>query len=285
MTPPAVTLDGVGVRLGRTHALTDLTLSLPANAVVGLLGRNGAGKSTLLRVLAGRLPTHTGTATVAGVEVSRLGRHPGLVHLSTGRWPGAFGATVATLARDLARVQAHFDLDRAHALLTRFGIAPGTPLRHLSGGEQSAASACLALASRAPVTLLDEPDTGVDVPRRTLLTEAIIEEQEYQPRTWVFSTHVIDERAPLFDEVVVLASGRLVAAGTADEVTAAWVRLEGDFDALVAMPHLGPVDRMGGRSSAVVAADAVPPGSHRHVHALSLGTVVTALTDTHWEGR
>ena len=285
MTPPAVTLDGVGVRLGRTHALTDLTLSLPANAVVGLLGRNGAGKSTLLRVLAGRLPTHTGTATVAGVEVSRLGRHPGLVHLSTGRWPGAFGATVATLARDLARVQAHFDLDRAHALLTRFGIAPGTPLRHLSGGEQSAASACLALASRAPVTLLDEPDTGVDVPRRTLLTEAIIEEQEYQPRTWVFSTHVIDERAPLFDEVVVLASGRLVAAGTADEVTAAWVRLEGDFDALVAMPHLGPVDRMGGRSSAVVAADAVPAESRRHAHALGLGTVVTALTDTHWEGR
>ena len=114
---------------------------------------------------------------------------------------------------------------------------------------------------------------------------AIIEEQEIQPRTWVFSTHVIDERAPLFDEVVVLASGRLVAAGTADEVTAAWVRLEGDFDALVAMPHLGPVDRMGGRSSAVVAADAVPPGSHRQVHALSLGTVVTALTDTHWEGR
>jgi ABC-2 type transport system ATP-binding protein len=285
MTPPAVTLDGVGVRLGRTHALTDLSLSLPADAVVGLLGRNGAGKSTLLRVLAGRLPTHTGTATVAGVEVSRLGRHPGLVHLSTGRWPGAFGATVATLARDLARVQAHFDLDRAHALLTRFGIAPGTPLRHLSGGEQSAASACLALASRAPVTLLDEPDTGVDVPRRTLLTEAIIEEQEIQPRTWVFSTHVIDERAPLFDEVVVLAAGRLVAAGPADEVTAAWVRLEGDFDALVAMPHLGPVDRMGGRSSAVVAADAVPAGSHRQVHALSLGTVVTALTDTHWEGR
>ena len=70
-----------------------------------------------------------------------------------------------------------------------------------------------------------------------------------------------------------------------EEVRAGWVRLDGDFDALVAMPHLGPVDRRDGHSSAVVPVAAVPPGAHRRVHSLGLDDLVTALTDTHWEGR
>ncbi|RXW32684.1 ATP-binding cassette domain-containing protein [Propioniciclava flava] len=284
-TAAALTLQDVGVRWGRTIALDDITVDVPAGSVVGVLGRASAGRTTLVRLLAGRLPRYRGTASVGGVEASQVGDHPGLTYLSTGRWPGATGASVASMARDLARVQPHADPVRAIELLGRLGFAPGTALRHLSGAEQSIASACLALAVRARCTLLDEPDAVADTSQRARLAEALADEHGRQPRTWVIATDHIATWEGLVDRVIVLSAGRVVAAGPLEEVRAGWVRLDGDFDALVAMPHLGPVDRRDDHSSAVVPVAAVPPGAHRRVHSLGLDDLVTALTDTHWEGR
>ena len=93
-TAAALTLQDVGVRWGRTIALDDITVDVPAGSVVGVLGRASAGRTTLVRLLAGRLPRYRGTASVGGVEASQVGDHPGLTYLSTGRWPGATGASV-----------------------------------------------------------------------------------------------------------------------------------------------------------------------------------------------
>lgn len=271
---PAVALDALSVTFrspGRdVRALDAVTTSIPADSIVGLIGRNGAGKTTLLRVLAGHEPRLGGGASVFGVPVGRLGRTPGLVHLASQRWPHGADHSVASLMRALRRTRPAFDRPRALDLLDRFDIAPKAMASRLSTGQASVAQTCLALASRAPLTLLDEPHAGLDAPSRDLLGRLIIEEQGLHPRTFVISTHLIDETAPLFERVLVLDAGRLVTDADVEELLARWVRVEADPATLEALPHVGSLERLGGRASAIVPADAVPAGFVGRTHPLTL---------------
>ena len=278
---PAIALTGLSLTYrspGRdVAALADLHAIIPAASIVGLVGRNGAGKTTLLRVLAGREPRFTGDAHVHRVPLADLGRTPGLVHLAGAGWPGAGDRRLASLIAGLGRARPHFDRTRALALLEGFGIHPSAHPRRLSAGKQTAAQASLALASRAPLTLLDEPQTGLDAPSRDLLTRAIIEEQALRPRTWVISTHLIDETAPLFERVLVLDAGRLVTDADVDELLTRWVRVEADLATLEALPRLGELERLGGRGSAIVAASDVPAGFAGRTHPLTLQALAGVL--------
>lgn len=278
---PAVALDALSVTFrspGRNvRALDAVTTSIPADSIVGLIGRNGAGKTTLLRVLAGREPRVTGAASVFDQPVDRLGRTPGLVHLAGAGWPGGWDQNLASLMRVLARVRPHFDRTRALDLLAQFGVDPAAHPNRLSTGKATAAQASLALASRSPLTLLDEPHAGLDAPSRDLLTRLIIEEQDLHPRTWIVSTHLIDETAPLFERVHILDAGRLATDAGVDELLARWVRVEADLATLERLPRLGDLERLGGRGSAIVPADAVPLGSTVRTHPLTLQALAGVL--------
>ena len=265
------------------RALAGVTATVPAGSIVGLVGRNGAGKTTLLRVLAGREPRFTGAASAFGVPVGRLGRTPGLVHLAASPWPAAWDRDVASLARSLERVRPTFDRARALDLLARFGVRPDAHPRRLSTGQASAAQAALALASRAPLTLLDEPHAGLDAPTRDLLTRLVIEEQELHPRTWVISTHLVDETAPLFERVLVLDAGRLTADAEVEELLSRWVRVEADAAALEGVPRLGDLERLGGRARAIVPTDAVPAGPAVRTHPLTLQALAGVLPSSSQE--
>ena len=278
---PAIALTGLSVTFrspGRdVTALSDLHATVPADGIVGLIGRNGAGKTTLLRVLAGREPRFTGGAHIHRTPVADIGRTPGLVHLSGAGWPGAPDRSLRALIAGLARVHAHFDRARALELLHRFDVDPTAYPRRLSTGKQTAAMASLALASRAPLTLLDEPQAGLDAPSRDLLTRLIIEEQDLHPRTWVISTHLIDETAPLFERVLVLDDGRLVTDADVDELLTRWVRVEADLATLEALPRLGELERLGSRGSAIVNAGDLPAGFVGRTHPLTLQALAGVL--------
>ncbi|MDO5533995.1 MAG: ATP-binding cassette domain-containing protein [Propionibacteriaceae bacterium] len=281
MTEPAVVLDDLSMTFrtpGRdVRALDALTATVPAGAIVGLLGRNGSGKTSLLRVLAGRDPRFTGSASVYGTPVRDLGRTPGLVGWAIGGWPGARDQSLASLLRSIGRATPLLDQDRARVLMERFGLPVGGSWQKLSQGKLSAARASITLAMRAPLTLLDEPQAAMDAPSRDLLTAAIIEEQELHPRTWVISTHLIDEAAPLFERVLVLDSGRLVTDAEVDELLARWVRVEADAETLASLPHLGELDRLGARASAILPVDAVPAGPGVRTHPLTLQALAGLL--------
>lgn len=277
----AVTLDGLSVTFRDpgtdVPALDRITATVPAGAIVGLLGRNGSGKTTLLRVLAGREPRITGSASVFGTPVHALGRTPGLVSWAIGGWPGARDQSLASLLRGLGRANPLLDQERALALMERFGLPLGGSWLKLSGGKLSAARASMTLATRAPLTLLDEPHEAMDAPTRDLLTRLVIEEQELHPRTWIISTHLIDETAPLFERVLVLDAGRLVTDADVDELLTRWVRVEADPAVLEALPRLGELERLGGRGSAIVAASDVPAGFAGRTHPLMLQALAGVL--------
>lgn len=277
--PAAITLNNVSLRYGTraVRALHDVTSTVPADIIVGLVGRNGAGKSSLLRLLTGREPDYRGEAHVYGVSVRDIGRHLGLVHLGGDGWPHTFSYRVDDIANRLAAARPLFDRDRAYDLLVAFQIDPKQVFTKLSRGQQSAAQAALALASRSPLTLLDEPQLAMDAPSRTLLARAIIDEQAEHPRTWVISTHLIDETAPLFERVIVLDSGTITADEDVDVLLTRYRLVQADATQLESLPHLGKIDRLGGRGSAIVPVNAIPSELFGHSQPLSLQTLVGVL--------
>ncbi|NHB85648.1 ATP-binding cassette domain-containing protein [Tessaracoccus sp. HDW20] len=204
------------------RALSAVDLTLDGPAIVGLVGRNRAGKSTLLRVLAGWEPRFRGEVSVFGLPPARAFSR---TILAGDRWPHAGGQSFRTLARALSRVHSGFDHDRFGELMQRFGVDPGASAQ--SRGSVSSGLVCLALAARAPLTMLDEPTLGMDAPSRRTLAEVLVEEQLDDPRRFIVSTHLIDELADLFERVIVLEAGRIRADADPSTLTGGYRQVEG----------------------------------------------------------
>lgn len=225
------------VRFGDTTALDGLDLSLPTGRIYGLLGRNGSGKTTLLSLLAGfRRPT-AGSLTVHGHDPFE---HAGLM-ASTIMVGGGLGATVggssdSSRVRDklwfAARLRPRWDAELADELLRRFDLAPRTRVNALSTGQAAALGVTIGLASRAPVTLFDEAHLGMDAPSRYAFYDALLEDYAAHPRTIVLSTHHIDEVARLFEAVVILDRGRVLAQEDTDVLRARGTTVTGPADAV-----------------------------------------------------
>lgn len=248
----AVELRAITLRYGRITALRDVTLDLPVGAVTGLVGRNASGKTSLLRVIAGYEPWRGDGVRVADAAI-----------LTSDRWTASADQSVSSLIGHLRRAWPRFDPERAQELLGRFGVPSRWSLRQLSRGQSSAAQVSLALASRAPITLLDEPHLGLDAPSRDLFTRLVVEELAECPRTLVISTHLIDETAALFERLIVLDAGRLVAHDTVDALLTRFVRVQGSTAQLARLAeHLVRTESLGGRLTGIVersVLDAVAP--------------------------
>lgn len=115
-----------------------------------------------------------------------------------------------TVAQILATVPAYYpdwSRETAERLTERFRLPRSTKSKKLSRGQRSALGITLSLASRAAYTFLDEPYLGLDATSRTIFYDELLTEYAAWPRTFILSTHLIDEAADLMEEVVILEDG------------------------------------------------------------------------------
>lgn len=206
----AIRLTGVTKHYGRSTALSGVDLELAENRIHGLLGRNGAGKTTIMQILTGQ-----GFETSGDVEV--FGEHPyeNADVLSricfikeSQKYPTIFSARHAF---DAARMlYPNWDDDFAAELIDEFAL-PTKPLtKKLSRGQLSTVGVIIGLASRAPLTLFDEPYLGLDAVARQVFYDRLLADYVEHPRTIVLSTHLIDEVSDLIEHVTLIESGRVL---------------------------------------------------------------------------
>ncbi|MFT3829702.1 MAG: ABC transporter ATP-binding protein [Opitutaceae bacterium] len=198
--------------------LADVTLDLPAGALVGLVGPNGAGKSTLLQVAAGLLPA-TGAVRWGGRELDAV---PALERGRCAAWVPQearfeFGFSVRSVVAQ-GRFAHGDDEHGVDAALARFDLAllAQRPVNRLSGGERQRVLLARALVTAAPLQLWDEPLAPLD-PRHVLEVLALARELARGGSTVLLSLHDL-RVASLLDLVVVLHDGRLRASGRPAEV-------------------------------------------------------------------
>ena len=217
-TDVAVRTRGLVKRFGATVALDGLDLAVRRGEVHGFCGPNGAGKSTTIRILLGLVRADAGEATLLGGDPwaeattlhARLAYVPGDVAL----WPNLTGGEVIDL---LGRLRGGLDPARRGTLLERFDLDPTRRSRTYSKGNRQKVALVAALASDVELLLLDEPTSGLDPLMEATFREVVAEEVR-RGRTVLLSSHILAEVEALCDRVSIVRDGRVVEAGTLDEL-------------------------------------------------------------------
>ena len=213
---------------GDAPLFAGLSFDVPAGEALALLGPNGAGKSTILRLLAGLLRPRAGRVRLDGRSLDTLPPHERArcaAYVPQGidpRLPFTVSETVMMGRYAQLRGRWEGEADRAvvrRVLGTmRLEAVADRPLAELSGGERQRAMIAAALAQEAPVLLLDEPTTALDV-RGRVETVALLEQlRRAERRTVVIVTHDIDLAARVCDRVVLLGAAGGPLVGRTDEV-------------------------------------------------------------------
>ncbi|MEE6257201.1 ABC transporter ATP-binding protein [Plantactinospora sonchi] len=219
-------------RYGDVTALDQVSFSLTENRIHGLLGRNGAGKTTLMGIMTGQNFATTGELRVFDEQPYENERVLSRVCFikESQTYPQHFKVRHAL---DAARLLfPHWDEDVAQALLADFRLPLKRQIRKLSRGMHSMLGITIGLASRAPLTLFDEPYLGLDAVARHLFYDHLLTDYAAHPRTVVLSTHLIDEVGDLLENVLLLDNGRVLLDTTADDLRGQVITASGPASAV-----------------------------------------------------
>jgi sodium transport system ATP-binding protein len=246
-----IAVDGLQKAFGKSRevqAVRGVTFDALDGEITGLLGPNGAGKTTLLRMLATLVVPDAGHARVGGLDVvadryAVRGRI-GVLSDARGLYPRLTARENVRYFGELHGLRGETLEARIDALFATLGLTPLADRRAagFSQGEKMKVAIGRALVHDPDTILLDEPTNGLDIMSvRTLRDE--LRALRAQGKCLLFSSHVMQEIAALCDRIVVLAHGRIVASGTANELIAraetrgledAFVKLIGSTEGLAA---------------------------------------------------
>ena len=213
-----VEVDCVTKRYGDLTALDEVSLDIEPGTIVGLLGPNGAGKTTLLEILCGLRGPDEGSVRVLGLDP---GRDRQALAFKLGVQTQEFGLPSAVRTREALQLFAKLypralDVD---GLLDEVDLTHkrSAPFRELSGGQRRRLALAKALVGDPRLLILDEPTTALDPQGRDFLRERI-RSLGSAGRTTLLSTHDIGDAELLCDHVIILDHGRVLTAGSVDEL-------------------------------------------------------------------
>jgi ABC-2 type transport system ATP-binding protein len=217
---PSLSVRDLVKTYGPVQALDGVSFQVAHGEIFGLLGPNGAGKTTLIECALGLREPDAGSVQIDGLDA--------LCNRSAVK--GRIGAVLqATALQDAITPREALDLFAAFypnplptgALLTRFGLAEkaGARFETLSGGQRQRLALALAFVNDPALLFMDEPTSGLDPQVRRELHDAI-RQFRAEGRAVLLTTHYLEEAQLLCDHIAILHRGRIVAAGTPDELIA-----------------------------------------------------------------
>ncbi|MEU1385986.1 MULTISPECIES: ATP-binding cassette domain-containing protein [unclassified Nonomuraea] len=206
------------------EAVRGIDLDVEPGRLVAFLGPNGAGKSTTLRLLTTLLPPTSGTAVVAGHDVTRdpAGVRSRIGYVGQKNSAGesfrvrdelvtqgrCYGLTVSDAVARAGELMRLLDLDDLA------GRRPGT----LSGGQRRRLDIALGLIHRPDLLFLDEPSTGLDPKSRADIWRHILRLREAYGTTIFLTTHYLEEADNMAERVMIIDNGTIIADGTAEQL-------------------------------------------------------------------
>ena len=219
---------------GDKVVLDHLNLTLEGGKIYGLIGRNGAGKTTLLSLMTAQNPVTGGCCQLDGGKIwetrASLERLCFSRELNISAESGLASYTVKNYLKTASYYFSNWDQSMADELVQKFGLNLKTRLGKLSKGMLSMVTIIVAMASKAEFTFLDEPVAGLDVMARQEFYRLLLEEYAETGRTFVISTHIIEEAADLMEEVLILDKGTIIRKQNTQELIASARYVTGAID-------------------------------------------------------
>ena len=225
---PVAHVQALTHRYKQTTALDDVTLSIPAGCMVGLIGPDGVGKSTLLALLAGAKRIQNGQVHVLDGDMANAAHRrevcPRIAYMPQGLGKNLYATlSVAENVDFFARLFGHAPAERQARmadLLSATGLTPfaDRPAGKLSGGMKQKLGLCCALIHDPDLLILDEPTTGVDPLSRRQFWELIDRIRARRPGMSVLVATAYMEEAEQFDHLIAMDAGQVLASGTPAEL-------------------------------------------------------------------
>ncbi|GAA0949318.1 ABC transporter ATP-binding protein [Virgisporangium aurantiacum] len=210
------------MRYGEVDVLAGVDFTVAKGEVVTLLGPNGAGKTTTIEILEGFRLRSAGSVTVTGVDPARGDERwragLGIVLQSWRdhrRW--RVGQLLSHLARYYVPFAEPYDVDE---LIATVGLTDlkDRKIGTLSGGQRRRVDVAIGIVGRPELLFLDEPTAGLDPQARRDFHDLVHRLSDMNGTTVLLTTHDLDEAEKLADRIMILAGGRIVADGSADEL-------------------------------------------------------------------
>jgi oleandomycin transport system ATP-binding protein len=223
MNSSGIEAEGLVKSFGKVRALDGIDMVAREGTVFGLLGPNGAGKTTAIRVLSTLLQPDAGRATVGGYDVLRQAAEVRRVIGLTGQYAAVdellSGHENLYMIGRLLGFRGPEARSRAAELLEAFELqeAGGKLVKGYSGGMRRRLDLAASLVGRPRFLYLDEPTTGLD-PKSRLELWALIRRLVSEGTTVLLTTQYLEEADQLADEIVVIDHGRVIAAGTTQQL-------------------------------------------------------------------
>ena len=260
MTESIVELSGVH-KAFRFFELRDVTLSLTAGQILGLVGPNGAGKSTTMRILMAFVEQDRGEVRLLGRsmpdEQAAAKQDVGFVSEEMGLYASA---TLGWHMRFVASIYPTWDQAYADTLLARFNLRVEQPIKGLSHGERTKASLLLVLARRPRLLVLDEPTTGLDPVGRHEVLHELMDVLADERRAVFFSSHNTHDVEQISDQIAFMDRGRIIDTSDKETFLERWRRIQLDLPRQATLPTIpGVVDLQTTGRVAVATTNAFTP--------------------------
>ncbi|UFU00024.1 ABC transporter ATP-binding protein [Radiobacillus kanasensis] len=239
-------------------ALNSVSFALEEPKIYGLLGRNGAGKTTFMELLTGLILPNEGEILIDGqrpFENRKLTESICFIREGQNFKKDLSIKNVLVIS---SLFYPNWDQSLAERLMEEFHLTKGMKVKALSKGMESALGIIVGLASKAPITMFDEPYIGLDAAARSRFYELLMEEYENEKRLIIFSTHLIDEVSSLFEEVLIFEDGKLKLQEDTDSLRERCYSITGPTKSVESFVHNKQVihqKSLAGMSTAVIMDD------------------------------
>lgn len=272
-----IEVKGLGVRYGQEKAIEGISFKLPGGKIYGLLGRNGSGKTSLLSVLASFRLQSEGEVRIGGEAPFENAAIVNQVCFIQENGYLAEGMKIKDAIKQAASCWPNWDDAMAERLLEQYQLPLNKRIQSLSRGMKSALGVTIGFSSRAPITILDEVYLGMDAPSRYMFYEDLLKDYMENPRTFIISTHLIEEVSNLFEEVLILDQGKLLLHEETESLRQRGVSIVGPaerVDEFVIGLNVLSEQRLGGMKSVTVYGELGPEREQRaRTEGLELGPV------------
>ncbi len=214
-----ISIQNITKRYGRTVAVDDLTLTIPAGELFGFIGPNGAGKTTTIRVIGGLVAPTAGTVTIDGIDMAR---QPELAKQRIGLIPDRpflyeklTGMEFLRFTADLYGINQNGFEKKAENLLEQFSLLHRAHelIEGYSHGMKQRLIMTSALLHQPPIIVVDEPMVGLD-PRGIKMVRELFRNLAKNGTTIFMSTHTLKLAEDVCDRIGIINNGKLIATGT-----------------------------------------------------------------------
>ncbi|WP_137597432.1 ABC transporter ATP-binding protein [Paucilactobacillus kaifaensis] len=215
-----IQISNISKKFGHHNVLQDVSLTLQPNTIYGLFGRNGAGKSTLLNIIANRIFPSGGAVEMDNQSAIENDRALANMFLMSEIDMYSERMKIEKIFKQTELCYGSFDWGLARKLAQKFDLKLDAKFGGLSTGYHSIVKLIIGLSVPVNFVFFDEPVLGLDANHRELFYQELLQTYEERPRTFLISTHLIEEIAHIVEHVFMIDKGKIVIDGETESIVA-----------------------------------------------------------------